>query len=275
MPGGPDCKGRSDMNVEEILGAFYASINEDERLISQSGAVEFRVTTAYVDRYLRPGDRIMEIGCGTGRYSLRYARQGFRVTALDLLETNLAVLRDHARPGDSIEIAQGNALDLSRWADETFDATLLLGPMYHLFTEADKLTALREALRVTKRGGLLFAAYCQFDAAMIQAIFSGKKLYDHVVEGGLLDKRAWLPISNPAGIFELYRREDVDRLDAALDAERLHYVGTDMFTHYRRDDIDALNPRLYEKYIAYTMSICENQNLVGASNHTLDVLRRR
>ena len=67
----------------------------------------------------------------------------------------------------------------------------------------------------------------------------------------------------------------VDRLDAGLDAERLHYVGTDMFTYYRRDEIDALDARLYEKYLAYTMSICENQNLVGASNHTLDVLRKR
>ncbi len=263
------------MNVEEVLGAFYASKNEDERLASQSGAVEFRVTTAYIDRYLRPGGRIMEIGCGTGRYALHYARRGHRVTALDLLEGNLAVLRGHMRPGDDVEVAQGNALDLSRWPDETFDVTLLLGPMYHLFTEADKLTALREALRVTKRGGLLFAAYCQFDASMVQAVFSGRKLFDFVVDGGLLDENAWLPVSNPAGIFELYRREDVDRLDASLDAERLHYVGTDMFTYYRRDDIDALDARLYEKYLAYTMSICENPHLVGASNHTLDILRRR
>ncbi len=263
------------MNIDEILGAFYASKNEDERLTSQSGAVEFRVTTAYIDRYLRPGDRIMEIGCGTGRYALHYARRGHRVTALDLLESNLAVLRDHMRPEDCVEVAQGNALDLSRWPDEAFDVTLLLGPMYHLFTEADKLTALREALRVTKRGGLLFVAYCQFDASMIQAIFSGRKLFDFVVDGGLLDEKTWLPISNPAGIFELYRREDVDRLDAFLDAEHLHYVGTDMFTYYRRDDIDALDARLYEKYLAYTMSICENPHLVGASNHTLDVLRRR
>ena len=109
----------------------------------------------------------------------------------------------------------------------------------------------------------------------VQAVFSGRKLFDFVVDGGLLDENAWLPVSNPAGIFELYRREDVDRLDASLDAERLHYVGTDMFTYYRRDDIDALDARLYEKYLAYTMSICENPHLVGASNHTLDILRRR
>ncbi|MBQ8953960.1 MAG: class I SAM-dependent methyltransferase [Clostridia bacterium] len=263
------------MNGEEIIKAFYASGKEDGRLASQSGAVEFRVTTSYVDRYLRPGDRIIEIGCATGRYSLHYARRGHAVTALDLVESNLDVLRAHVRPGDDIEVVQGNALDLSRWADESFDAALLLGPMYHLYTEADKLTALQEALRVTKRGGLLFAAYCQFDAAMIQSIFSGKKLYDYVTQSGLLDEKTWLPISNPAGIFELHRKEDVDRLDAHLEADRLHYVGTDMFTYYIKNDIDQLDAGLYDKYISYTMSICENQHLVGASNHTLDVLRKR
>lgn len=263
------------MNGEEIIKSFYASRKEDERLTSRSGAVEFRVTTAYIDRYLRTGDKIIEIGCATGRYSLHYARQGHAITALDLVESNLDVLREHMVSGDDIEVVQGNALDLSRWADESFEAALLLGPMYHLYTEADKLTALREALRVTRRGGLLFVAYCQFDAAMIQSIFSGKKLFDYVTQSGLLDEETWLPISNPAGVFELYRKEDVDRLDACLDADRLHYVGTDMFTHYIREDIEGLDAALYEKYLSYTMSICENQNLVGVSNHTLDVLRKR
>ena len=263
------------MNGEEIIKSFYASRKEDERLTSRSGAVEFRVTTAYIDRYLRTGDKIIEIGCATGRYSLHYARQGHAITALDLVENNLDVLRGRVQPGDDIEVVQGNALDLSRWADESFDAALLLGPMYHLYTEADKLTALREALRVVRRGGYLFAAYCQFDAAMIQSIFSGKKLFDYVTQSGLLDEETWLPISNPAGIFELYRKEDVDRLVARLDADRLHYVGTDMFTYYIREDIDRLDAELYEKYLSYTMSICENQNLVSASNHTLDVLRKR
>ena len=263
------------MDNHRILNDFYASMNEDARLGSQSGAVEFRVTTAYIDRYLRPDDRIIEIGCGTGRYSLHYARQGHAVTAVDLVEGNLNVLRGHMRPEDDIGVFQGNALDLSCWADESFDAALLLGPMYHLYTEADKRTALREALRVTKRGGVLFVAYCQFDAAMIQSIFSGRKLFGYVMENGLLDEKTWLPISNPVGIFELYRREDVDRLDARLPADRLHYVGTDMFTYYIRGDIEQLDAGFYEKYISYTMSICENPNLVGASNHTLDVLRRR
>ena len=63
---------------------------------------------------------------------------------------------------ESIEesIRQENAKDLSCFADNTFDVTLLLGPMYHLFTVEDQKKALAEAIRVTKPGGVIFAAYC-------------------------------------------------------------------------------------------------------------------
>ncbi len=259
--------------ARDLLRRHYAERDEDARLASPSGAVEFIITTRYIDRYRRPGDRIIEIGCGTGRYALRYARLGHDVTAVDLVEENLAVLKGKLRPDDRIGVFQGDALNLSRWPDGAFDIVLLLGPMYHLYTEADRLTALREARRVAKRGGLLFVSYCQFDAAMIQTAFSGRKLFSELVERGLLDDEAWRPVSNPAGIFDVCRPEDVDRLDAQISAERLHYVGTDMFTHYRREDIDAMDARLYAKYIGYTMSICEDAHLVGASNHALDVLR--
>jgi len=47
-----------------------------------------------------------------------------------------------------------------------------------------------------------------------------------------------------------------------------------MYTHYYMEAIDAMDDELYQKYIAYTLSICENQNIVGISNHTLDILRK-
>lgn len=261
-------------DTERIITAHYDAHSEDERFASKHGSVEFTITRQYIDRYLKPGDRLLEVGCATGRYALHYAGRGFSVDAMDLVESNLTVLRKNAGPEDDIRAVQGNALDLSAYSDETFDATLVLGPMYHLFSREDKVRCLSEAVRVTRHGGLIFAAYCQFDASMMQAGFIGG-MYGFLIENGLLDERTYLPISNPKGVFELYRREQVDALDSVLDVERLHYVGTDMFTQYYAEQIDAMDDELFEKYIRYTLSICENPHLVGISNHTLDVLRRR
>ena len=140
------------MKITEILTSFYSSRKENDRLTSKHGAIEFITTTKYIEKYLKEGDRILEIGCGTGRYSLYYAHKHFEVDAIELLEENLNVLRQNILPYDKIQAVQGNALDLSIYPDNTFDITLLLGPMYHLFTREDKLKCLGEALRVTKKG---------------------------------------------------------------------------------------------------------------------------
>lgn len=261
------------MEIDGILTSFYRDGAENKRLVSKHGAIEFITTTKYINKYLNEGDKILEIGSGTGRYSLYYAHKDYEVDAIELVEENLKVLKDNILPTDNIRAIQGNALDLSMYPNETFDITLLLGPMYHLFTREEKIKCLSEALRVTKKGGVVFVAYCQFDASMIQTGFI-RNMYDFLVENNLLDNETILPISNPNGIFELYRKEQIDELNLNFDIDRLHYVGTDMFTHYFSENIDRMDEILYQKYIRYTLNICENQNLVGLSNHTLDILRK-
>lgn len=256
------------------LEEFYANQNENERLTSPSGKVEFIVTTHYIDKYLKAGDHILEVGAATGRYSLHYAHKGHRVDSVELVQSNLDVLRQHILPEDNINAVQGNALDLSMFEDGTFDIVLVLGPMYHLFTDKDKLQCLREAQRVAKKGGLVFVAYVQFDSAMIHFAFN-RGQYDHVLENKLLDEERLVPIPNPDNVIDVCRKEDVDRLDGHFGWTRLHYVGTDMFTHYFPQKVDEFDEIMYNRYIRYTLSICEREELVGVSDHSLDILRKQ
>jgi ubiquinone/menaquinone biosynthesis C-methylase UbiE len=261
------------MDTDKIVSDFYDSEEEDNRFSSKYGMVEYIITRKYIDKYLRLGDRILEVGCGTGRYSLHYAHKGYKVDAVELVQSNLDVLWQNTLKTDNICAIQGNALDLSIYPDDTFNITLVLGPMYHLFTSEDKLKCLKEAERVTKKSGIIFIAYCQFDASMIQNAFIQNN-YNFLVENKLLDESTYLPISNPAGIFELYRKKQIDQLNETLNVQRLHYVGTDMYSHYYETQINNMDEILYQKYIEYTATICENQNLVGLSNHTLDILKK-
>ena len=144
------------METQNILSQFYENYDEDNRLSSRYGMVEYLTTMRYIEKYLRPGMRILEIGAATGRYSHALARQGFRVDAVELVEHNIEIFKQNTQSGEKITITQGNAKDLSAFADDTYDMTLILGPMYHLFTEEDKLQALSEAIRVTKKGGIIF-----------------------------------------------------------------------------------------------------------------------
>ena len=118
-----------------------------QRLLRKHGQVEYRTSMKYIHDYLKTGDRILDIGAGTGRYSVALSQEGYEVDAIELVKYNLGMLKAKK---SNVKAYQGTALDLSRYQDETFDLTLLFGPMYHLFSYEDKLKALSEAKRVTK-----------------------------------------------------------------------------------------------------------------------------
>lgn len=261
------------MEVSQLLTEYYSSYNEDGRLRSRHGMVEFLTTMRYIEKYLRPGMSILEVGAGTGRYSHALAQMGCRVEAVELVQHNIDVFRDNTRPGENIPVRQGDARDLSCFPAETFDMTLVLGPMYHLFTEEDQKQALLEAVRVTKPGGILYVAYCGNDATVVQFCFGKGKLLEPRYQN-LVDLDTFKVGLDPAELFALYRKEDVEALTADLPVERLHYVGTDMATNYMRETIDTMEDALYALYLKYHYSICERGDMVGTSHHILDVLRK-
>lgn len=261
------------METKEILANFYSNYDEDGRLRSRHGMVEFLTTMRYIEKYLKPGMRILEIGAGTGRYSHALAQKGYQVDAVELVEHNIEIFMQKTMPGENVTVRQGNAVDLSAFASETYDITLLLGPMYHLFTKADQLRALAEAVRVTKHGGVIFAAYCGNEATMIQFCF-GRGMLREARYRKLVDPVTFKASSDPAELFQLYRREEIDELMADFSVERLHFVGSDLATNYMREQIDGMEEELYELYLQYHFSICERSDLVGASHHFLDISRK-
>lgn len=144
------------METKDYLTNYYERYDENGRLVSKHGMVEYLTTMKYVEKYLEPNMRVLEIGAATGRYSHALAQKGYPVDAVELVEHNIEIFKQNTTEGEPVTITQGNAMDLSAFESDTYDITLLFGPMYHLFTREDKLKALSEAIRVTKKGGIIF-----------------------------------------------------------------------------------------------------------------------
>jgi len=256
------------------LEEYYNSYDEESRLLSRHGQVEYLTTMKYIreciDRTEAPN--ILEIGAGTGRYSVTLAKEGYRVTAVELIEHNLEILKSKLDGTEPIRALQGNALDLSFLPDNAYDLTMLLGPMYHLYTREDKLQALAEAVRVTKPGGYILVAYCMNEPTIIQYVFGLNHLRE-VMELNMLT-RDWHCISEPKDLFELVRTEDIASLDAEFPAERIKLVATDGATNYKREYIDTMDDDTFAQWMDFHFTTCERQDLIGASHHTLDILRK-
>ena len=120
------------MKINPYIIDYYNNYDEDSRLSPRHGTVEFLTTMRYIEKYIKPGSRVLEIGAGTGWYSHALARLGYTVDAVELVPHNIEVFCRHMLPAEHITITQGNALDLSAFSDNQYDITLLLGPLYHL-----------------------------------------------------------------------------------------------------------------------------------------------
>jgi ubiquinone/menaquinone biosynthesis C-methylase UbiE len=257
------------------IESHYANYDEQARFDHRHNQVEFLTTLRYVEKYLSPDAYVLEVGAGTGRYSRAIADKGHRVEAVELVPHNIEVFKGRITPNQNIRITQGNALDLHMFANDTFDITLILGPLYHLFTEADKRQCIAEALRVTKSGGIIFAAYCIGDISILyDGIVCGRwDTKDHMALGKI-DPITFATHSEPEDVFELVRKEDIDRLMADFPVKRLHYVATTLISRALRDRLNEINDEAFALYMRHHFAICERPDMVGMTSHSLDIFQK-
>lgn len=257
------------------LENFYSNYDEEGRLLSKHGQVEYLTTMKYIHEMSNTSEnnKILEIGAGTGRYSVELAKEGYCVDALELTTHNLEIMNSKIAGMDNIRTHQGTALDLSRFQDESFDMTLLLGPMYHMYTKEDKEKVLAEAIRVTKRGGYIFVAYCMNEFTVIQIGFKTGNIKEYVNKNMLTD--SFKCLSEEKDLFEMVRVEEIDELNSKFNnIERIKLIATDGATNYMRECIDNMDDATFELWLKYHFAVCERQDLIGATNHSLDILKK-
>ena len=252
-------------NLEE----YYNKFNEEKRLLRRHGQVEYITTMKYIHKYLegKPGASILDVGAGTGRYSVALAEEGYDVTAVELVKHNLGILKSK---GSNVKAYQGNATKLKRFADNSFDMTLVFGPMYHLLTFEERLQALNEAKRVTKPGGNILVAYCMNEYGVISYGFKENNAVQCMADGRLNEEFHCVP--QEGDLYQYLRLEDIDALNEAAGLKRVQIISADGPTEYMRPVINAMDEATFKLFVEYHLSTCERPELVGAGAHTVDIL---
>lgn len=254
----------------DILEKYYNKFNEDKRLLSRHGQVEFFVAMEYIKQII--GDRknleIIDIGAGTGRYSVELEKQGHKLTAVELVNKNVSQIKLKSK---TIVAKQGNALNL-KFKDETFDIALLFGPTYHLFNHEDKLKAILEAKRVLKKGGKLFIMYLTNEYAFITYAIKEGNL-QKVLNENKLDEN-FNCVTTIDDLYSYVRIEEINKLKDDAEMNRVKVIGVDGATDYIRPFINKLSEEDFEIYKKYQLSICERFELLGASSHIMDILEK-
>lgn len=256
-----------------MVTGFYEQIEEDTRLErSRHGQLEYRTTMEYIHQHAKEkGDRILEIGAGTGRYSIALAKEGFDVTAVELVESNLDVLKKNSEGITNIQSYQGDALDLGRFKDGEFDVTLVLGPMYHLYEKADVMKAIDEALRVTKKGGTVMFAFLSVYAVLFDNYLNGQMVAG--IEENF-DKDYKIRHFEEQ-LFTGYDITEFEQLFEDRHVEHLSTVAVDSILELAENnpDFTELTDEGFEAFVRYHLATCELRELLGCSSHLLYVCR--
>ena len=251
-------------NIEK----HYNKHPEDLRLQRRHGIVEFETTMHHLHRFLQAGQKIIDIGAGTGRYTSALMAEGYTVKAVELVRRNIEVFLKREPTAD---VVQGDARSMPFIPTASADVTLLLGPLYHLIGDNEKLKALNEAKRVTKPGGLIFIAYLMNEYSILSYCFDEERISDLMAKG-VVDNNYHIR-TQEGELYDYIRLEDINRLNEQAGLERVTIFSPDGAADYMRTRLNQMSEETFAHFIEYQKCISERQDLIGAGSHVVDVVK--
>jgi len=254
-------------------------LREWERL--ERHRTEFAVTCQVLTEILPASSaHILDVGGGPGRYALMLAERGYQVTLLDLSQKNLDFARQKAdATGQTLhDYVHANATDLSAFPSEIFDAVLLLGPLYHLVELEQRQQALREAKRVLKSGGLVFAIFITRNALlrtlarqMPSSLFEESTQWEHFLQTGVYEGHS--PIGFTASYFA--HPTEVCPLLEQEGFEVLGLQACEGIVGDIEERINHLTGEHWQAWVDLNVSLGKDPSVLGAAYHLLVTARKR
>ncbi|TJY43899.1 class I SAM-dependent methyltransferase [Cohnella pontilimi] len=256
---------------------YYETIDEDSRFSRNSRKIEFLTTTHVLNNILPQQARILDVGAGTGVYSLYYAKRQHDVAAVDITPKHVELLINKAiQSGINLEANVGNATDLSRFDSETFDFVMCFGPMYHLTDSNDRNTCIQECLRVLKKGGFLAVAYINKYSVIPMLATRDKKFIRKSVIDKVMNEGVFFEGNEDCFWTDAYftSPEEIEALLVTHGVTAVDHAGTDGISHTIHEYVDKLGTEEFESWLSYHFQTCRERSILGISTHGLYICRK-
>ncbi|MBF0314351.1 MAG: class I SAM-dependent methyltransferase [Oligoflexia bacterium] len=267
--------------MDKIINFYDQDANYEWNRL-QRHRTEFALTLKCLEEWFVSGEKckkILDIGGGPGRYAIELAKWGHHVSLIDLSPQLIEKAKEKSREiGVVLPMIQvGNALDLSSLPAEHFDIVLIMGPFYHLLTEAERSQALKEAKRVLKPKGLIFATFLSRFASIRHVAASApeqmkdkflRDIEEEVLKSGIYTSKKKLScftdayFCHPSMIIPFFEKEGFQKKDL---------IGVEGCISEIEEKVNTLSESDWDWWVEINYQLGHEPSLIGASSHILYV----
>lgn len=258
----------------DIIKAHYDNDPLCEWERTNEDNIEYIITSKMLSRYINPGDRILDLGGGPGRYSTWLASCGCDVTLFDLSEGNIAFAETKAKELKlPLKTICGNALDESIYPNESYDHILVMGPMYHLFEYEDRKKVIDNALLHLKKGGKIYIAFINLFAGLLYYLDDDKYGFKSQLELDpsyghcLLENIGWNGLAFTEARFEAL--PEIKRFCNSFGLKQVKLFGQEGFLGPFVHQLDGLEEPYRSLYIDYAYGMCDMEDYLTMSAHIM------
>lgn len=265
--------------MHDKVRKYYNEHVEDEDSRLDKHPFEIPVTMYFIDRYLKKGDRIYDVACGTGRIAAVLLDEGFLMGLNDLSDKNIELVKQ--RTGDHpgvFFIKRADALGNHAWEQGEWDAILMLGPMYHLISREKRKRMLELAYAHLKPGGYLFSAFMTRVGALVYGLKNNpegilypdgaEKLWDTGTDDSFVEATEWFTdayFSHP---------EEINPLIEQAGLKPLHLAGVEGIFGERFELYHQLDEQLQKRWMDFVISHCEDPRMMQNAKHLLSIAQK-
>ncbi len=259
------------MSEVEKVKAFYDYNPEIEWNRLEGFHFEFEITKRMMQKFMNPG-KVLDIGCGPGRYSTYLAKEGFDVTAVDLSDGNVEFVKKKTKELKlDVKCYQADARDLSSLPLELYDYVLVMGPMYHLFSEEDRKKVIVEARKYLKPGGLIFVSFIGLHAGLNYYLDECPEELinedDYIYLDALIENKTWSGTAFTEATF--IEPDDIKPFFDTLEFEKVSIFGQEGVTATRLSFLEAQSEEVRNLYLELSLKMCENPKYFIYSSHIM------
>lgn len=255
-----------DLKRNEELYNFF---DEEKRLLSKAGQVEKITTLDEISKLINKDTKILDVGAGTGVYSIPLADEVAEVVAFEPATNNYKQLSSKVRDKDlkNITVENKSSLEMDTLKDKYFDVVLLFGPMYHLSDEKDRIETFKQAKRVLKDDGYILISCINHDMIPM----TETKFDCNFFEGNTYISDKQRLINRPFVFFTL--SECIEMIEKE-NLNIIKKIGSSGFSEILGDQINKMSDLSYQNYLDWHLAHCGKEELLGASNHYLFVCKK-